>query len=241
MRRVVAPNTRMAPLALLVVLTTGGLAARAPDPEPGMAGAVPLAVLLGLSLVALVLGMIAAPRHRLPRPPGRRWPALVITLLLGAAVAGVAIMDASLVVAAAFLAILLAAAAVARLRELRAAEKPSPGKEISLVAAVRRALSALTEPAPDPSTAIIHCYATLESALSTVPHAAPRAADSPTEVMQRAAIAGALHSPGAWRLVELFDEARFSRHWMTTKDRKDAEAALRSILHELEASRLERL
>jgi hypothetical protein len=45
-----------------------------------------------------------------------------------------------------------------------------------------------------------------------------------------------VRSPGAWRLVELFDEARFSRHPMTARDRADAEQALRLIRDELMAA-----
>src|SRR5437773_834049 len=82
-------------------------------------------------------------------------------------------------------------------------------------------------PTPDPRTAIIHCYAAMEGALGGVPGAAPHPADSPTEVLDRATATGAVRSPSAWRLVELFDEARFSTHRMTEPDRAAAESTLR--------------
>lgn len=141
----------------------------------------------------------------------------------------------------AFLALLLLIGATA-LAGRRPPEDPVPAgtgedsPRTALVQAFERGLSAVAEPARDARTAIIRCYAALEAALSAVPAAAPQVADSPSEVVQRAATAGAVRAPGAWRLVELFDEARFSRHAMSTEDRADAEEALRHILDELRAA-----
>jgi Domain of unknown function (DUF4129) len=88
-----------------------------------------------------------------------------------------------------------------------------------------------------PRTAIIRCYAAMEGALATVPAVAPHAADSPSEVLDRALAAKALRSPEVWRLVELFDEARFSPHRMTEPERQEAEAALQLVLDELRSGR----
>jgi len=73
--------------------------------------------------------------------------------------------------------------------------------------------------------------------VTTVPAATPHAADSPTEVLDRAVSAGTIRSPGAWRLVELFDEARFSPHPMTEANRAQAANALKRILDELRGRR----
>src|SRR5947207_2611857 len=135
-----------------------------------------------------------------------------------------------LLIAALVLLALLAAAALAH-RQNQEADPPSPNP--ALLRAVERARTALGDPASDPRSAIVRCYAVMEGALTAVPAAAPHAADSPSEVLDRALTAGAVRSRGAWRLVALFDEARFSPHPMTETDRADATSALELILNEL--------
>jgi hypothetical protein len=142
-----------------------------------------------------------------------------------------------LLIAGSALLTLMIIAAIVHFRATAEDPGPTPPPVPTLAEAVHRALTAVIHPAADPKAAIIGCYAAMESALTAVPAAAPHAADSPSEVLDRAATLGAIHSPGAWRLVELFDEARFSPHPMTEHDRTDAAAALRVILADLEGAR----
>jgi hypothetical protein len=135
-------------------------------------------------------------------------------------------------VALGILAIILAAAVLFYRRRTSPSE-PEPERGTPLAAAVERALRAVAEPTRDPRIAIINCYAAMEDALGDFPGVAPHPADSPTEVLDRATAAGAVRSPSAGRLVELFDEARFSAHPMTEPDRAAAESSLRVILADL--------
>ena len=60
---------------------------------------------------------------------------------------------------------------------------------------------------------------------------------APTEVLARAVGQRAVSAGNASTLVELFTEARFSRHVMTEGHRDVAEQALRSVLGELRGRR----
>lgn len=108
---------------------------------------------------------------------------------------------------------------------------PRPGD--SLAAAAAAALSAAERGTGTPREAIIACYAAMEHALGRSSPASPRAADTPSEVLGRAAGAGMLRAEHAWPLVHLFDEARFSAHPMTSAHQQAAVAALRTIVAEL--------
>jgi hypothetical protein len=157
--------------------------------------------------------------------------AAVVALLVSLATAGVAasvpLRPADRITVLAGLAVVTALAVIAATRPRR---RPPQQPD-----AAGQALAALAEPALDPRAAIVRCYAAMEAVLATVPGAAPRAADSPSEVLHRALAAQAVRSPDAWRLVELFDKARFSRHPITERDRQDAAESLRVILDELGA------
>ena len=73
----------------------------------------------------------------------------------------------------------------------------------------------------------------MEDALAGAPGAAPQDSDTPSEVLARAVGNSALRTGSATTLVEVFAEARFSRHVMTEDHREVAERALRAVLDEL--------
>lgn len=102
-----------------------------------------------------------------------------------------------------------------------------------LVRAAELGLARIADRSREPRAAIIACYAVMERHLGAVPDIAPRAFDTPTEVLARAVEHHALPADHATRLVELFAEARFSVHLMTERDRAAAIAALRRVLDEL--------
>jgi hypothetical protein len=85
----------------------------------------------------------------------------------------------------------------------------------------------------EPREAIIACYAAMEHELENSPDVVPRESDTPTEVLARAVEHHALRADSATELVELFEEARFSRHVMTEEHREAAVRVLRLVLAEL--------
>lgn len=105
-----------------------------------------------------------------------------------------------------------------------------------LAVAAERGLAEVGDLSREPREAIIACYAAMEAALAEAPGAAPQVSDTPTEVLARAVGTSALSSGNAATLVDLFTEARFSRHVMTEDHRDTAERALRSVLDELRSS-----
>lgn len=111
------------------------------------------------------------------------------------------------------------------------ASEPSAGE--NLLRATELGLSRIVDRSREPRAAIIACYAVMEHHLGAVSDVAPRAFDTPTEVLARAVEHHAVPADNATRLVELFSEARFSAHLMTESDRADAIAALRRVLDEL--------
>jgi hypothetical protein len=96
-------------------------------------------------------------------------------------------------------------------------------------------LTRIADRSREPREAIIACYAVMERHLADDPDVAPREFDTATEVLARAVEHHALPADNAARLVELFAEARFSRHLMTERHRADAVAMLRLVLDELRA------
>jgi hypothetical protein len=80
----------------------------------------------------------------------------------------------------------------------------------------------------DVRAAIIACYAAMEASLRDA--GVPRlAADSPEQLLARAAGGGAIDTPAAAELTRLFGEARFSTHALTERHRESAQAALTTI------------
>ena len=84
----------------------------------------------------------------------------------------------------------------------------------------------------DPRAAIIACYAAMEQNLAGA-GAAPAAADTPDEVLTRAAASGLIRSAAADELTGLFRQARYGSQDMTEADRGAAQEALAQLRAEL--------
>jgi hypothetical protein len=83
----------------------------------------------------------------------------------------------------------------------------------------------------DARQAIVACFAAMERVLAGFGgEVAPRAADTPEEVLHRGIRGASLPEPPAQALLELFREARFSMHPMRPADRDRADAALAEML-----------
>jgi Domain of unknown function (DUF4129) len=92
--------------------------------------------------------------------------------------------------------------------------------------------AALTSSA-DPRTAIIACYAAMERGFAAA-GSAPADADTPAEVLARAADAGIIRSSSPEVLTGLFRRARYSAEPMTSADSGAAASALTQMRHDLE-------
>lgn len=114
---------------------------------------------------------------------------------------------------------------------------PTDSDADSLVRAAEMALAEVGDTSREPRRAIIACYASMESELELVPATAPRDFDTASEVLARAMQHRALRVGPATRLVELFEEARFSPHLMGEGHRDQAVAALRDVLADLRGAR----
>jgi hypothetical protein len=108
-----------------------------------------------------------------------------------------------------------------------------PGAAESLARAAEVGLAEIGDLSREPREAIIACYAAMERELTNVPGAAPLDCDTPSEVLARAVGRHALNAESATRLVELFEEARFSPHVMNEGHRDAAVDALRLVLTDL--------
>ncbi|MGO9925380.1 MAG: DUF4129 domain-containing protein [Mycobacterium sp.] len=111
-------------------------------------------------------------------------------------------------------------------------QEPAPQSR-SLARAAELGLAEMADLNREPREAIIACYAAMERELANVPGAAPQDFDTPTEVLARAIERHALHADNAVRLVNLFEEARFSPHVMNEDHREVAVDVLRLVLAEL--------
>ena len=87
--------------------------------------------------------------------------------------------------------------------------------------------------AADPRAAIIACYAAMERGFAAA-GSAPAAADTPAEVLARAAEAGIISSSAPGALTALFRRARYSAEPMTSADSGAAAAALARMRDDLE-------
>ena len=77
----------------------------------------------------------------------------------------------------------------------------------------------------DARLAIIACYVAMEQSLAKA-GAARAAAETPDELLDRAATAGLVHGAEAARLTTLFYEARYSTHPLPDERRDEARRAL---------------
>jgi Domain of unknown function (DUF4129) len=84
----------------------------------------------------------------------------------------------------------------------------------------------------DPRQAIIACYAAMERGFAAA-GSAPAAADTPAEVLTRAAGAGIVRSGSAETLTGIFRRARYSTQPMTSADSGQAATALAQMRAEL--------
>lgn len=107
------------------------------------------------------------------------------------------------------------------------------GAAESLARAAEVGLAEIGDLSREPREAIIACYAAMERELTHVPGAVPLDCDTPSEVLARAVAHHALNADSATRLVELFEEARFSPHVMNEEHRDIAVDALRLVLADL--------
>ncbi len=113
------------------------------------------------------------------------------------------------------------------------ARPTEPDGSESLARAAQVGLAEVENPDREPRRAIIACYAAMERELANVPEAAPQDFDTATEVLARAVDHHALGPDSAARLVDLFDEARFSPHVMNEGHRELAVQALQRVLAEM--------
>jgi hypothetical protein len=84
----------------------------------------------------------------------------------------------------------------------------------------------------DARAAIIACYVAMEGSLARA-GTARAVAETPDELLGRAAASGLIRSPAAARLTGLFYEARFSSHLLPAGAKDDARQALEAISAEL--------
>jgi hypothetical protein len=101
---------------------------------------------------------------------------------------------------------------------------PPPAAPRSLAGALAAGTAALGR-GEDPRAAIIGCYAAMERSLAAA-GSAPAAADTPAEVLARAASRGLVRSAAVGTLTSLFREARYSDHPLREVDRASAIEAL---------------
>jgi hypothetical protein len=167
-----------------------------------------------------------------PRPPGS--PDDPGTNVVGYLVAPMLILMALIVVGMAVTARRRHRVATSWVSDREFPEAPAQaGAAESLARAAEVGLAEIGDLSREPREAIIACYAAMERELTHVPGAVPLDCDTPSEVLARAVSHHALRAASATRLVELFEEARFSPHVMNEGHRDIAVDALRLVLVDL--------
>jgi hypothetical protein len=106
-------------------------------------------------------------------------------------------------------------------------------EEEKLRAAVESGRAALRE-LGDARAAIIACYLAMERSLASA-GAARDVAETPDELLSRAAAAGIVRGDAARRLTVLFYEARFSSHPLSSSSKTAAQQALSELAASLAA------
>ncbi|HTT00178.1 MAG TPA: DUF4129 domain-containing protein [Streptosporangiaceae bacterium] len=124
--------------------------------------------------------------------------------------------------------------ALSSLRRLRGPEPQAGGTDPAAggLAAAMSAGTAALRGHGDHRAAIIACYAAMEQSLSGA-GSPPAAADTPAEVLGRAAASGLVRSAAADALTRLFRKARYSDHVMAADDRATALSALAGLWADL--------
>ncbi len=195
-----------------------------------------LAVLLALAVIGgpivLIYRALHHPRRRLA---GSALPAFLhrhAGHLLGSNASG----NWAFAAGMAFAVLALIIAAVLARRQQAADDWPAsrpgkPDRKPSLRAALSAGTAALRE-VTDPRAAIIACYAAMEQNLAGA-GAAPAAADTPDEILARAASGGLIRSAAAGELTGLFRQARYGNRDMAESERAAAQGALSRLQADL--------
>jgi hypothetical protein len=180
----------------------------------------------------LKINATAPPKLHATHPGGPAAGAIIVTVILGVLVAA---------------ALFYVVVRLLRGRAWRGFRSMGPGLAIEAVAgedesdlreAVESGQSALRR-FDDARAAIIACYVAMEESLAEA-GTARGAADTPDELLARAADRGLVRTGAAARLTGLFYEARFSSHPMPAAQRNEAERALAELagsLRDLESAR----
>jgi hypothetical protein len=129
--------------------------------------------------------------------------------------------------------IVLAAAVVLTLAARSASKKRPPATRHTRLTESLAAARAALEAGRTPRDAIIACYAAMERGFAAA-GSAPADADTPAEVLTRAARAGILRSASAEVLTGLFRRARYSDEPMSGADSAAAAGALAQMQAELQ-------
>ena len=175
----------------------------------------PAAAARGAGPPAPLVAPHPAAGHAAPPGPGTVWPAVGGVILAIAALAALAVI----------------ARRGQRNREPVPAAAQAPGDMSALAASVLAGSSAL-QAAGGPRQAIIDCYAAMERGLADA-GTPPADADTPGEVLARAAARGLVRGTAASELTGLFRRARYSRDHVTENDRDAAAVALARLRSDL--------
>jgi hypothetical protein len=152
-------------------------------------------------------------RARPALPPGPIWPVIVGMVLA--------------------IAVVLALTLFARRTRPVPAETGNRNRVARLLDSLAAGSAALTA-VREPRAAIIACYTAMERGFAAAgPAAAPAAADTPAEVLARAAAAGIVKTTPAETLTGLFRLARYSTQPVTSADSNAAAEALTQMRTEL--------
>jgi hypothetical protein len=226
---------------LLAVLRRGRQAPVPGQPAAGLRALLRVILIVGLAGVPVLLLLnsarltpgqphpISSPRARLdgrPPPPAAHGGGVNLALIFYALLA--------LVLLAAVIACVLLLRR--RTRAERVADVDDLGDEAAeseelLRQAVRSGQAALRE-IDDARLAIIACYAAMEQSLARA-GAQRGAAETPDELLARAAAAGVVEGSEAGQLTALFYEARFSSHALPADRRHEARQALEVLAESL--------
>jgi len=138
------------------------------------------------------------------------------------------------IIAGMVIAVAVVVAVTVRSRRRRLAYRPrKPNPRLArLLDSLAAGHAALTSSA-DPRAAIIACYAAMERGFAAA-GSAPADADTPAEVLARAAGAGIIRSSSPEVLTGLFRRARYSAEPMTSADSAAAASALAQMRADLE-------
>jgi hypothetical protein len=135
---------------------------------------------------------------------------------------------------AVLVAIVVAVLAVRAWGRRRAQVQPDEEEPDVLVAALGESLEDLDRE-PDPRRAVIKAYDRMERALAEQ-GVARRLAETPLEYLRRALSAVHANQRSISRLTDLFEQARFSQHWIDAAMKQEAIGALSALRAELQAA-----